>query len=62
MKDEMESKGVKTEPVYYLSKSIEQMSKVSVVYFANDWFDYRGCRIEHDIATSYGIAIMTELD
>ena len=60
MNREMNYKNVITEPVYYLSKAIEQLSKVAVIYFTKDWEKYRGCRIEHIIATQYNIPIMYE--
>ena len=40
--------------LYYLSKSIEAMSKVDAVVFMEGWLKARGCRIEHDIAREYG--------
>ena len=41
------------EALYYLSKSIEAMSKVDGVVFMNGWEDARGCRIEYEVALSY---------
>ena len=41
--------------VYYLAKSIEAMSKVDGVVFMPGWNNARGCRIEYDIAASYGL-------
>lgn len=46
--------------LYYLSKSIEAMSNVNAIIFVGDWQNYRGCRIEHQIAKSYGIKILYE--
>jgi len=40
--------------VWYLGKSIQLMSKADIVFFANNWSDYRGCRNERQIAESYG--------
>lgn len=42
------------EAIYYLSKSIELIGKVDCVYFMNGWEKARGCRIEHEVAVSYG--------
>lgn len=40
--------------MYYLSMSIEAMSKVDGVVFLNGWEAARGCRIENQIAKEYG--------
>ena len=45
------------EAVYYLSKSVEAMSKVDGVVFMPGWKKARGCSIEHDIATQYGLFV-----
>lgn len=42
------------EAIYYLSKSIEFISKVDIVYFMKGWQDARGCRIENRICQDYG--------
>lgn len=42
-------------PLWYLAKSIELLSKADLAYFANGWEDARGCAIEHQCASSYGI-------
>lgn len=42
------------EAIYYLSKSIEFISKVDYVYFMKGWENARGCRIEHEVAVAYG--------
>lgn len=42
------------EAIYYLSKSIELLSKADCVYFMKGWERANGCRIEHQIAVSYG--------
>lgn len=39
--------------LFYLSKSIEAMSKVEAIVFIAGWQDARGCRIEHEIALKY---------
>lgn len=48
--------------VYYLSKSIEIMSKVDAVMFMNGWHKARGCQIEHEICLRYNIPIMYEYE
>ena len=40
--------------IYYLSKSIEAMSKVDAIVFMRGWNNARGCVIEHEIARMYG--------
>ena len=42
------------EAIYYLSKSIEAMSKVDGVVFMPGWNMTRGCTIEHNVAQLYG--------
>ena len=46
--------------VYSLSMSIQEMSRCEVVYFMKGWQKARGCKIEHDIAKSYGMRVMYE--
>lgn len=48
----------KATPLWYLSKSLEQMSTADVAVFLRDWQKYRGCRIEHTCAVEYGIRII----
>lgn len=47
-------------PVAYLAKSIEAMSKCDAVYFCKGWEEARGCKIEHEVAKNYGLAIIYE--
>lgn len=51
---------VKNKPLFYLAKSLEEMSTVDVVYFVHGWPDARGCRIEHKVAVDYGLQIIYE--
>lgn len=48
----------KSVPVWYLGKSIQFLSQADIAYFGGDWKNARGCLIEHQCATKYGIAIM----
>ncbi len=48
--------------IYYLSKSVEAISKVDAVMFMNGWEKARGCRIEHDICLQYEIPTMYEYE
>lgn len=47
-------------PVAYLAKSIDVMSKCDAVYFVKGWQTARECKIEHEIAKTYGLAIIYE--
>lgn len=47
-------------PVCYLGKSISKLAEADVAYFGGDWRNARGCKIEHEIAKEYGIAILEE--
>ena len=46
--------------VYYLGKSIQEMSKVDALFMCDGWREARGCRIERQVAESYGIKILYE--
>ena len=46
--------------VYYLGKSIIEMSKVDALFMCDGWREARGCRIERQIAQDYGIKILYE--
>ena len=41
------------EAIYYLSKSIEFISKVDAIIFMNGWEKARGCKIEYEVAKNY---------
>lgn len=58
--EQMNRAGVKNRAIYYLSNSIQAMSRCDCVYFAKGWENARGCRIEHFIAAAYGMEIMYE--
>ena len=49
------------EAMYYLSKSIEFMSKVDIVYFMKGWEKARGCKIENKICQDYGKQTMYDI-
>lgn len=40
--------------IWYLGKSIQLLSEADIVFFVNDWKEFRGCSIERDIAGKYG--------
>lgn len=45
-------------PVWFLGKALEKLSEADAVYFADGWNNARGCRIEHTVASEYGIKIL----
>lgn len=51
---------VDAKPLWYLAKSLELLSNADVVYFAKDWEQYRGCRIENICANEYGIDVIED--
>lgn len=44
--------------VYYLGKSISAMKDIDAIYMCDGWREARGCIIEHEVATKYGIKIL----
>lgn len=46
--------------VYYLGKSIKEMSKADALFMCDGWREARGCRIEYQVAREYGIKILYE--
>lgn len=58
--DSFITEDTKQTPVAYLAKSLEVMSKCDAVYFCKGWEKARGCKIEHEIAKNYGLAIIYE--
>ena len=50
----------KSIPVWYLGKSIQFLSQADIAYFAGDWRNARGCKIEYEIANAYGIKVIIE--
>lgn len=45
-------------PVVYLSKSVEKLAEADLAVFTPGWKEARGCKIEHQIASDYGIRIL----
>lgn len=60
--ENMKKRGVVQIPLYFLAKSLEEMSLCHVVYFCKGWENARGCKIEHDAAVTYGLDIIYEED
>ena len=46
-------------PTYYLGRSIQILGSCDQVWFLNDWKNYRGCLIEHEVCKAYGIPFYT---
>lgn len=59
-KEKMRERGVEQIPLCFLAKSLENMSKCHVAYFAKGWENARGCRIEHEVANAYGLEVFYE--
>lgn len=47
-------------PLEYLARSIADLAKVDVAYFAKGWDEERGCKIEYECAIQYGIQTITD--
>lgn len=58
----MKDRGVVNKPLCYLAKSLENMSLCDIAYFCKGWERARGCLIEHEAATAYGLIVMYEED
>ena len=56
----MKARGVVQIPLCFLAKSLENMSMCHAAYFCKGWENARGCRIEHEAAKAYGLAIIYE--
>ena len=59
-KEQMQKRGVVQIPLYFLAKSLENMSLCHAAYFCKGWEKARGCKIEHDAAVAYGLDIIYE--
>ena len=51
---------VGTPPLVYLGKSIEVLAQADLAYFMKGWDKARGCVIEYECATRYGIKVEEE--
>ena len=49
-----------TKPLEYLARSISDLAKADIAYFAKGWDEKRGCKIEYECATQYGIHTITD--
>ncbi len=46
------------QPLECLGKAIQLMAKADIAYFCQGWENARGCKIEHECAKQYGVAII----
>lgn len=60
--EKMKERGVENIPLCFLAKSLENMSLCHAAYFCQGWENARGCKIEHEAATAYGLDIIYEED
>lgn len=44
-------------PLEYLARSLMFLAKADLAIFANNWFETRGCMIEHACAVKYEIEV-----
>ena len=58
--EQIQKRGVVQISLYFLSKSLENMSLCHAVYFCKGWEKVYSCRIEHDAAVAYGLEIIYE--
>lgn len=47
-------------PLEYLARSIKDLAQADIAYFVNGWEEKRGCKIEYECATQYGIKTITD--
>lgn len=40
--------------IWYLGKSLQLLAEADLVFFVNEWEQYRGCAIERQVAERYG--------
>lgn len=46
-------------PLEYIARSIGDLAKADIAFFAKGWEEKRGCRIEKEFAFQYGIKTIT---
>lgn len=56
----MKARGVVNIPLFFLAKSLANMSLCHAAYFCKGWENARKCRIEHAAAEAYGLDIIYE--
>lgn len=58
--ENIKKRGAEHIGLYFLSKSLENMSKCDAVYFCKGWEAATGCKIEYEAAVAYGLKIIEE--
>lgn len=51
---------VVTEPVWWLGKSLMKLSEADFAIFGDNWQNFNGCIIEHEVCERYGIQILKD--
>ena len=46
-------------PLWFLGKSFELLSTADIAVFVDNWPEYRGCVMENEACTKYGIEFIT---
>lgn len=59
--EDMKARGVVNIPIAFMARSLEKMAECQAIYFCRGWEERGGCRIEHEVAESYGLNIFYEL-
>jgi hypothetical protein len=54
--EDFDDSGIINKPLAYLAKSLSLLATADLAVFAHGWPVTRGCKIEYDCATAYGIA------
>lgn len=49
-----------TEPVWWLGKSLMKLAEADVAIFGDNWQNFNGCVIEHEVCERYGIQILKD--
>lgn len=49
-------------PLWFLGESFKKLSDADVAYFCKGFENYRGCMMEFQAASQYGVKVMTEKD
>lgn len=47
-------------PLWFLGKSLELLSTADVAYFCDEWYNYRGCCMEHNACLHYNINVIKD--
>ena len=45
-------------PLWFLGESLKKLSEADIVFFEDGWENARGCKIEHECASAYGLSII----